>query len=229
MRLSREWAFLAFFLVAAAVWTTVPLPSSEPPPTADPCALMAQADALCLVEPSRAVALYEEAVRGGCGDESMAIGRALALARLGRLEEAAQVQQEALASPCSRETEQLLRNNLAWDLFLLKRPGEGLPHAEVALRLAPGEPCALDTRGALRAQLGDWTGATADFREAARREPQVGLFHAHLSVALVQQGDRAGAAREWALADSLTREHLEGNQFCHLCTAFDALPPGGPR
>lgn len=225
MRLSREWSFLVVLLVAAAVWSGMPRPADPAPPAAEPCATLAQADRLCLQSPAEAVPLYEQALRDGCGDEGLAIGYALSLARLGRLEEAVQVQAEALALPRTPETAQLLRNNLAWDLFLLKRPAEGLRHVEVALSLAPAEPCTLDTRGALMAQLGQWEAAAADFRRAVQTEPQVGLFHAHLAVALHQQGDAAGAAREREIAGRLERQHLEGNQFCHLCQAFEALDP----
>lgn len=225
MRLTREWPFFAVFLVAAALWATVPMPSSSSPAPVDACALVAQADQLCLVQPAEAVSLYEQAVRAGCSDEYLPVGHALALARLGRLEEAAQVQAEALTVPRSPATAQLLHNNLAWDLFLLRRPHQGLPHAERAVAMQPGEPCALDTRGALNAQLGDWDSAVSDFRQAVASQPRVGLFHAHLAVALMQQGDEFGAARERELAQGLPREHLEGNQYCHLCRAFDSMAP----
>lgn len=225
MRLTREWPFFAVFLVAAALWATVPMPSSSSEAPVDACALVAQADQLCLVQPAEAVSLYEQAVRAGCSDEYLPVGHALSLARLGRLEEAAQVQAEALAVPRSSTTEQLLHNNLAWDLFLLRRPHDGMPHAQRALAMQPGEPCALDTRGALYAQLGQWDAAASDFRQAVAIQPQVGLFHAHLAVALLQQGDEFGAARERELAQGLPREHLEGNQYCHLCRAFDMMAP----
>jgi Flp pilus assembly protein TadD len=50
-------------------------------------------------------------------------------------------------------------NNLAWHLLLQERVAEALPHAERALKLAPGDPMVLDTYAGVLEATGDCRGA----------------------------------------------------------------------
>ena len=78
----------------------------------------------------------------------------------------------------------------------------GRADCDAALKLRPGEPSYLDSRGLVRLRLGDPDGAIADYDEALRRRPTQAWSLYGRSLAKSKNGDKAGAEadRKAALA-----------------------------
>lgn len=65
------------------------------------------------------------------------------------------------------------RNNRAWALVQLRRPGEGLEDIEIALEADPDNWAFLDTRAHIFEALGEREKAIADFRRALAIKPDI--------------------------------------------------------
>ena len=76
-------------------------------------------------------------------------------------------------------------NNLAWALFLEKRPAEALPYARAAVALEPGRSSYQDTLGRVLVEVGDWAEGEGMLRASLK---QVDLAGARVYLALALAG-----------------------------------------
>ncbi len=126
---------------------------------------------------------------------------AYALAKLGRKDEAVAAYREALKlQPGNPE----LLNNLAYALADTgKDLDEALKFAQQALQKLPDNAGAQDTVGWVYLKKGATESALQVFKSLVRKNPATAIYHLHLAMALMQQGDKNGAraALENALAN----------------------------
>jgi membrane associated rhomboid family serine protease len=66
-----------------------------------------------------------------------------------------------------------LRNNRAWSLYKLDRPGDGLADADVAVTAEPENAASLDTRAHIYEALGRRNEAISDYQAALAKDPTI--------------------------------------------------------
>ncbi|HLN60467.1 MAG TPA: hypothetical protein VK464_02870, partial [Symbiobacteriaceae bacterium] len=86
-------------------------------------------------------------------------------------------------------------NNLAWALFLEKRPAEALPYARAANALEPGRSSYQDTLGRVLVEVGDWAEGEGTLRACLKQVDLAGA-RVYLALALAAQGRYAEALAE---------------------------------
>lgn len=109
-------------------------------------------------------------------------------------------------------------NNRAWALFKAGRAREGLPDVERSLRLSPGSSHALDTRAHIRQQMGDTTGALADYEMAM-------VYGGERLIKLYQCGLQAKGLYEGRIDGRYTSEVKLALETCVKSRDCDPLPP----
>ena len=115
------------------------------------------------------------------------------------------------------EYEQLLRldpqsalvlNNLA-NLYLREKDSRALATAEQALKLAPDQPTVQDTLGWILLNQGQVPRGLDLLRKATSKAPKSATFRYHYAVALVRNGNKAGAKKELVAAIALGQKFPE--------------------
>ena len=87
--------------------------------------------------------------------------------------------------------------NLAWLAALDKRLDEGVRHLLQAVKTRPNDAAARNALGGLYMRLGNLEKAKSELNQAVRLDSKAPWAHYNLGLVLRQQGDTAGAARQF--------------------------------
>ena len=96
----------------------------------------------------------------------------------------------------------LTLNNRCWVLVMMRRAREGLGDCDRSLALK-SDAYTFDSRGFAHLQLGDLPAAIADFDHALQLNPKMASSLFGRAKAKERQGDKAGAARDYAAARAI--------------------------
>ena len=155
----------------------------------------------------RAERLLQEVV-GRASDPVMTVAAYSTLYVLGQRDRAlAWVRQVGEPSEFPKEADPVTKNNLAWMLYLLGRPDDGLPFAQSAVESDPRNPALLDTLGRILEARQEYEQAEQTLRKALglRRDPYTRVV---LARALAGQGRYKEAVAE--AGDAVAR--IKGKQ-----------------
>ena len=149
----------------------------------------------------QAVSEFETARKLSPKDPQSTAMLALALRAAGKNSDAERVYREALAM---QPENALVKNNLAY--MLAEKGGnldDALRLAQEALHQQPGNVAVADTVAYIYVKKNLPNSAIQILSNATQKDPKQPVYHYHLAMALIEQGDKAGARREGeaALAD----------------------------
>lgn len=153
----------------------------------------------------------------GLGQEDLSLAfamRALAYSLKGNYERALADYDEAIRiNPAFA----VALNNRAWALFKAGRAREGMPDVERSLALQPMSSHSLDTRAHIRQQLGDLTGALADYEMAM-------VYGGERIIKLYQCGLQAKGHYDGKIDGRYTAQVKQGLEACVRDKDCDPLP-----
>jgi Flp pilus assembly protein TadD len=138
----------------------------------------------------RALEIHDEAAKAAPEDVEVLNGRAIALARAGRPDEAA----SEFARIRAKVSDAMVLNNLCYTKAVANVALEqALDECEESLRIRPDVPAVLDSRGAVLLRLGRLDEAIRDFDRALTLVPGQDSTRYLRAVAKSRKGDAAGA------------------------------------
>lgn len=194
-----------------------------------------QARAVAALQAGRAaeaveIALAGESALGEAGGDAAARAglthiRAVALQRMGRVEEALALMQALTAEPPGAEDPSLL-NSFGYMLRLVGRRRDSLAVLERAVALSPAHPEALNNLAITQVELGRLEAAEASYRQAIAARADFAEAHANLGNLLARQGRLEAALESYDRALALNPDYIDG--YANKAEAL-ARAPGGPR
>jgi tetratricopeptide (TPR) repeat protein len=160
-----------------------------------------------------ALASFEQAANADPKNAQALLNRALLLEAVGKKSEAHDLYTKVLALAPENA---LALNNLAYlNADSGKNLDQAMTFAQRAKQKAPGNPDVSDTLGYVYYQKNLNSEALRIFRQNVQDHPQNSMFHLHLAMALLKQGDKEGARQEAnkALANAVPEQQEKIRSF----------------
>jgi Flp pilus assembly protein TadD len=160
-----------------------------------------------------ALASFEQAANADPKNAQALLNRALLLETVGKMSEAHDLYTKVLALEPENP---LALNNLAYlNADSGKNLDQAMTFAQRAKQKAPDNPDVSDTLGYVYYQKNLNSEALRIFRQNVQDHPQNSMFHFHLAMALLKQGDKEGARQEAnkALANAVPEQQEKIRSF----------------